>query len=91
MEERTVNKKDGPVTVATPYGIRCRQVALWIRAQESMQLFKRPATVKTYRSFILPSTVLKTLFIDTLDLGRWGGGAQGRQRFVISIIDPASR
>ena len=35
--------------------------------------------------------MLKTLFIDTLDLGRWGGGAQGRQRYVISIIDPASR
>ena len=52
LEERTVNKKDGPVVVATPYGIRYRQLALWIRAQESMQLFKRPATVKTYRSFI---------------------------------------
>eukprot|EP01043_Picozoa_sp_COSAG02_P129170 COSAG02_NODE_66717_length_254_cov_1.632258_1_plen_51_part_01 len=51
-----------------------------------MQLFKRPATVKTYRSFILPSTVLRNLFIDTLDLGRWAGGAQGRQRFVISMI-----
>ena len=78
LEERVVNRKDGPVTVATPYGIRYRQLGQWIRAQESMQLFKRPATVKTYRSFILPATPLKTLFIDTLDLGRWGGGAQGR-------------
>ena len=34
---------------------------------------------------------MKTLLIDTLDLGRWGGGAQGRQRFVTSITDPASR
>ena len=91
LQERTVNRKDGPVTVATPYGIRYRQLGQWIRAQESMQLFKRPATVNTYRSFILPATPLKTLFIDTLDLGRWGGGAQGRQRYVISVIDPASR
>ena len=52
LQERTVNRKDGPVTVATPYGIRYRQLGQWIRAQESMQLFKRPATVKTYRSFI---------------------------------------
>ena len=91
LEERTVNKKDGPVTIATPYGIRFRQLALWIRAQESMQLFKRPATVKTYRSFILPKTPLKTLMIDTMDLGKWAGGSQGRQRYVISMIDPASR
>jgi hypothetical protein len=56
-----------------------------------LQLVRQHATVKTYHSFILPATPLKTLFIDTLDLGRWGGGPQGRQRFVISIIDPASR
>ena len=86
-----MNRKDGPVTVATPYGIRYRQLGQWIRVQESMQLFRRPSTVKTYRSFILPSSPLKTLFIDTLDLCRWGGGPQGRQRYVISIIDPASR
>ena len=42
LEERTVNRKDGPVVVATPYGIRYRQLGQWIRAQESMQLFKRP-------------------------------------------------
>ena len=63
LEERTVNRKDGPVVVATPYGIRYRQLGQWIRAQESMQLFKRPATVKTYRSFILPATPLKTLMV----------------------------
>jgi hypothetical protein len=68
LQERTVNRKDGPVVVATPYGIRYRQLGQWIRAQESMQLFKRPATVKTYRSFILPATPLKTLMIDTMDL-----------------------
>eukprot|EP01043_Picozoa_sp_COSAG02_P017155 COSAG02_NODE_772_length_17359_cov_74.661587_8_plen_56_part_00 len=28
LEERTINRKDGPVVVATPYGIRLRQLAL---------------------------------------------------------------
>ena len=84
-----MNRKDGPVVVATPYGIRYRQLGQWIRAQESMQLFKRPAKVKTYRSFILPATPLKTLMVDTMDLGKWAGGAQGRQRFVIGTARQA--
>ena len=91
LEERTINRQDGPVIVATPYGIRYRQLGQWIRAQESMQLFKRPSKVRVYRSFILPQTPLKTLMVDTMDLGRWGGGDTQRQRFVISMIDPASR
>ena len=28
LEERTVNRKDGPVVVATPYGVRYRQLGL---------------------------------------------------------------
>ena len=32
LEERIVNKKDGPVTIATPYGVRYRQLAQCIRA-----------------------------------------------------------
>ena len=91
LEERTVNRKDGPVTVATPYGVRYRQLGMWIRAQESMQLFKRPETVQVYRSYILPKTPLKTIQVDTMDLGKWAGGDTRRQRFVISMIDGASR
>ena len=68
--------------LCTGYGIRYRQLAQWIRGQESMQLFKRPAKVKTYRSFILPSTVLKTLFIDALDLGRWSSHVTFLKSFV---------
>jgi hypothetical protein len=56
-----------------------------------MQLFKRPLMAKTYRSFILPATPLKTLMVDTMDLGKWAGGPQGRHHYVISMIDPVSR
>eukprot|EP01044_Picomonas_judraskeda_P049217 COSAG03_NODE_28871_length_193_cov_20.223404_1_plen_64_part_11 len=30
LQERTVKRKDGPVVVATPYGIRYRQLGQWI-------------------------------------------------------------
>ena len=34
LEERAVNRKDSLVTIAAPYGIRYRQLALWIHAHE---------------------------------------------------------
>ena len=44
-----------------------------------------------FRSFDLPSTPLRTVMIDTADLGAVGGLADSKQRFIISMIDPASR
>ena len=85
---RASAKKSG---AAPFFGIKQRQMKAWLRSQEAAQLFKIPRRVKTFRPFILPSTPLKTLQVDTMDLGRFGGKADAKQRWVISAVDTASR
>ena len=45
LEERVVKRKSGDVTVATPYGIRYRQLQQYLAAMEHRQLHKRPTKV----------------------------------------------
>eukprot|EP01043_Picozoa_sp_COSAG02_P065631 COSAG02_NODE_9962_length_2063_cov_10.244681_1_plen_601_part_01 len=73
------------------FGIRLRQARSWVKSQEAKQLFKIPRKVREFRSFDLPSTPLRTVMIDTADLGAVGGLADSKQKYIISMIDPASR
>ena len=91
LEERTIKRKDGEVTVSTPYGIRYRQLQQYLAAMEHRQLHKRPTKVKTTRSFVTPIAPMRRLMADTMDLGKAGGGRAGTQRYVIGIIDPSSK
>ena len=79
------------MTVATPYGIRYRQVQQYLAAMEHRQLHKRATKVKTTRSFVLPVAPVRRLMADTMDLGKAGGGRAGTQRYVIGVIDPSSK
>ena len=91
LEERVIQRKGGPVTVASPYGIRYRQLEQYLEAMEHRQLHKRPTKVKTTRSFVLPVAPVRRMMMDTMNLGEWGGGKAKTQRFVIGVIDPSSK
>ena len=78
-------------TVATPYGIRYRQLQQYLAAMEHRQLHKRPTKVKTTRSFVLPVAPIRRMMMDTMSLGKDGGGRSGKQAWVIGAIDPSSK
>lgn len=73
------------------YGIRQRQLRKFLDSQEVRQIFKIPRQPQKYRAFNMPRAPLRRVQIDTLDLGAWGGGSQGKQRYIISCIDTGSR
>ena len=91
LEERVVKRKGGDVTVATPYGIRYRQLQQYLAAMEHRQLHKRPAKVKTTRSFVLPVAPIRRMMMDTMSLGKDGGGRSGKQAWVIESTEFANR
>ena len=72
------------------YGIRREQLRKWIAAQETKQLMRVPERPKVFRSFGFPSEPLRTLQMDSLNLGDYGGQG-GRQKWISVIVDPATR
>ena len=72
------------------FGVRRRQLRKWITAQESKQLMRVPERPKVFRSFGFPSEPLRTLQMDSLNLGDYGGQG-GRQKWISVIVDPATR
>jgi hypothetical protein len=91
LDEYTVKRKDGEVTVSRPYGIRYRQLQQYLAAMEHRQLHKRATKAKTTRSFVLPVAPIRRLMADTMSLGKDGGGRAATQQFVIGVIDPSSK
>jgi hypothetical protein len=72
------------------FGIRRRQLRKWIQSQEAKQLMRVPENPKVFRPFGFPSEPLRTLQMDSLNLGDYGGQG-GRQKWISVIVDPATR
>ena len=72
------------------FAIRRRQLRKWIQSQEAKQLMRVPENPKVFRPFGFPSEPLRTLQMDSLNLGDYGGQG-GRQKWISVIVDPATR
>ena len=77
---------------ATPwYGIRQRQLMLWLKAQEARQLFTTPQSKRVTMPFDLPAEPLRNIQLDSLDMGAYAGRGVQRERWVQVAVDPATR
>ena len=85
-------RRRAEVEGAVPFfGIRRAQMRKWLTSQEAQQLMRVPDDPKVFRPFGFPSEPLRTLQMDSLNLGDYGGKDGSRQKWISVIVDPATR
>eukprot|EP01043_Picozoa_sp_COSAG02_P016161 COSAG02_NODE_706_length_18259_cov_10.340253_7_plen_86_part_00 len=68
------------------FGIRRRQLRKWIQSQEAKQLMRVPERPRVFRPFGFSSEPLRTLQMDSLNLGDYGGQGGARQKWISVIV-----